>query len=771
MWVGGNMETLLTLFQPNSGLLLGSLLLQITVLAAIALAAAYWLRRSPVSQYGAVYSAMIALPIVLIVSIFLQWKQVSVVSIALGENPINGVESSPSFIFERLPVLVNLNDLLFELSLPNAAATPDTLAQTNTYSSSLTAIPIAGWLVLAWLAGAAVLFIGLIRSQIKLNRLIDRAAPLSRQHQSLIEDALKNLKVSRCKVEFRTSAEVATPVLVGIRVPTVCLPTEITQRLTSQQLRAVLLHEFAHLQRHDLAANYLQKIIRALFWFHPLVHLMDKIIDRSREEICDNYVLAKIDAVSYGEVLLKVGVVNRNSSARASSLQGLALGIHSQHWKLEDRIKGLIDTDRETKMALSKNLSSLIQGCMLTLALLISACQVGQPTLAVASPINSSDNTKATPADSTNMAEAEFISVQSPARDENRDPPQARRTQTLSEEVLDAVSQIQALLSNESDEENINPENLLQAKALLDQLTIDKFDSLNDFEKATSLNFLTNYYLAQEDYPNTIDTFKRILEIDNLRADIRLKALRALGQLTAALKQWQNSIDFYDIYRGLAIAEDPLVLRGLSYSNYQLDEFASAIRHWESYMEVNTAEGVELKRDDFAYLKGMYYSVEDLDKALELTKQMILKFDDTRDWNNLRSIYAMLDAQDQVDQTEQELLGVLENSATNVSIGSATYQHSDGDYLPLIAVAPQYPTQAANNGIEGWVLVSFTVIEDGTIDPQSLAVMDAEPAETFNRTSMRAAEKFEFQPRVVNGQPVPVEGVQYLFRFQLEGEV
>lgn len=93
---------------------------------------------------------------------------------------------------------------------------------------------------------------------------------------------------------------------------------------------------------------------------------------------------------------------------------------------------------------------------------------------------------------------------------------------------------------------------------------------------------------------------------------------------------------------------------------------------------------------------------------------------------------------------------------------------ADEELLPLVAIAPQYPTRAAQNGIEGWTQVSFTVAKTGKVVQDSVVVLDAEPAEIFDRTSTRAALKFEFQPRVRNGRAVDVEGVQYVFRYQLE---
>ena len=105
---------------------------------------------------------------------------------------------------------------------------------------------------------------------------------------------------------------------------------------------------------------------------------------------------------------------------------------------------------------------------------------------------------------------------------------------------------------------------------------------------------------------------------------------------------------------------------------------------------------------------------------------------------------------------------------TNLSLDNASISATDGDYLPLVAIAPQYPTRAAQRGIQGWCLVSFTVDGMGNVVEDTITVVDAEPASIFDRSSVRAATRFKFQPRVVDGQGVEVPGVQYLFRYQLE---
>ncbi|MDP6536264.1 MAG: TonB family protein [Gammaproteobacteria bacterium] len=105
---------------------------------------------------------------------------------------------------------------------------------------------------------------------------------------------------------------------------------------------------------------------------------------------------------------------------------------------------------------------------------------------------------------------------------------------------------------------------------------------------------------------------------------------------------------------------------------------------------------------------------------------------------------------------------------TGLELSNASISATDGDYLPLVAIAPQYPTRAAQRGIEGWCLVSFTVDGQGNVVEDSIIVVDAEPPSIFDRSSTRAATRFKFQPRVEDGVGVEVTGVQYLFRYQLE---
>jgi protein TonB len=91
---------------------------------------------------------------------------------------------------------------------------------------------------------------------------------------------------------------------------------------------------------------------------------------------------------------------------------------------------------------------------------------------------------------------------------------------------------------------------------------------------------------------------------------------------------------------------------------------------------------------------------------------------------------------------------------------------ADGDYLPIVKVAPVYPQRAIERGIEGYVIVEFTVTKTGAVrDPK---VVEYEPSTIFNKAALAAALKFKYKPRVVNGEPIEVHGVLNKITFRLE---
>jgi protein TonB len=104
--------------------------------------------------------------------------------------------------------------------------------------------------------------------------------------------------------------------------------------------------------------------------------------------------------------------------------------------------------------------------------------------------------------------------------------------------------------------------------------------------------------------------------------------------------------------------------------------------------------------------------------------------------------------------------------ASNMDIGGPGGMNiAEGDYLPIVRVAPVYPARALSRGIEGYVDMEFTVTTSGTVkDP----VVIFSTSSLFDRAASQAVLKFKYKPRVVDGQPVEVQGVKTRITFKIE---
>jgi protein TonB len=91
---------------------------------------------------------------------------------------------------------------------------------------------------------------------------------------------------------------------------------------------------------------------------------------------------------------------------------------------------------------------------------------------------------------------------------------------------------------------------------------------------------------------------------------------------------------------------------------------------------------------------------------------------------------------------------------------------ADRDAVPLVRIEPDYPMQARQRRIEGWVVVEFTISTAGTVkDP---VVVASEPGTVFDRAAIQAVRKWKYNPKVQDGKPVERPGVKVRLDFEME---
>jgi len=93
------------------------------------------------------------------------------------------------------------------------------------------------------------------------------------------------------------------------------------------------------------------------------------------------------------------------------------------------------------------------------------------------------------------------------------------------------------------------------------------------------------------------------------------------------------------------------------------------------------------------------------------------------------------------------------------------YGVGDSDVIPLVEVQPRYPERAKSRKIEGYVVVRLVISKEGTVE--DVEIIDAKPKGLFEREVQRAAYRYRFKPRLVDGKPVPQQATK-TFEFTLD---
>lgn len=92
---------------------------------------------------------------------------------------------------------------------------------------------------------------------------------------------------------------------------------------------------------------------------------------------------------------------------------------------------------------------------------------------------------------------------------------------------------------------------------------------------------------------------------------------------------------------------------------------------------------------------------------------------------------------------------------------------TDGPLVVLVRVAPIYPARAIARGIEGYVVVRFDVTPNGQVT--NIVLIESTDS-VFESAAIKAAERFKFKPRIIDGEALASYGIQNMFRFSLDDQ-
>jgi uncharacterized protein (TIGR03435 family) len=205
---------------------------------------------------------------------------------------------------------------------------PSPVSQTASFNAPLSAVPTAlhaapaafpavvyravpapflQWVVAVWFAGALVLWLRLLAGWTLTVRLRSRMTrPAPHEWQQKLNRLKTRIGLSR-PVRLLVSTPVKTPVVVGWLRPVVLVPLSALASLSPDQMEAILLHELAHIRRHDYVVNVLQSVVEALLFYHPAVWWISDHIRAERELCCDDVAVGLTgDAIAYARALAEL---------------------------------------------------------------------------------------------------------------------------------------------------------------------------------------------------------------------------------------------------------------------------------------------------------------------------------------------------------------------------------------------------------------------------------------------------------------------------------
>jgi beta-lactamase regulating signal transducer with metallopeptidase domain len=169
---------------------------------------------------------------------------------------------------------------------------------------------------LVWALGSGVAIARLATGLWRLRRLRQSCvAIVAADLDPAVRSAVEAISAT---VTIATSESVRVPAAIGFWQRTIVLPTWTIRELPPHDLNAILLHEFAHLRRCDDWTNLTQKIVRALFFFHPAVWWIENRLSVEREMACDDAVLAQT-ANPHGYATCLVSLLEKSMAHRVAN--------------------------------------------------------------------------------------------------------------------------------------------------------------------------------------------------------------------------------------------------------------------------------------------------------------------------------------------------------------------------------------------------------------------------------------------------------------------
>lgn len=181
-------------------------------------------------------------------------------------------------------------------------------------------------LMSVWLAGVLLLAVKTVYDQLRLKQALRTGRKIDTPLLTAVFHETKQQLGVKQTVQFVASERIPGPAVVGFNKPAIVISPSLLITLQKDQLQYILAHEFAHIQRRDVAVNWLMHIILIIHWFNPLLWLAVHKARQDQEMACDACALNRMSPQqnhAYGQTIIHV-LDHFSGNQRQPGLAGLS---------------------------------------------------------------------------------------------------------------------------------------------------------------------------------------------------------------------------------------------------------------------------------------------------------------------------------------------------------------------------------------------------------------------------------------------------------------
>jgi len=214
--------------------------------------------------------------------------------------------------------------------------------------SVTTAVPATGANPITWQAVVFIVWLSVLITMVLLllqrlffvRGLIGQSQDAGDTMADTLGQCCQQMSIKR-KISLKLSSNTASPSVCGLFRPVILIPAELPSKLDCDHLKAVLLHELAHIKRSDLWVSFIQTILQIIYFYNPLLWLANSIIRQVREQAVDEMVQVAMGEKAENYPQMLVNVFRLSFSRPALGLR--LIGVVESKSSLRRRVKHILN--------------------------------------------------------------------------------------------------------------------------------------------------------------------------------------------------------------------------------------------------------------------------------------------------------------------------------------------------------------------------------------------------------------------------------------------